>query len=121
MRATVPDRRPCVLLIESDDTVRAAVRVLLRAHGYLSAAVEDPMDALAFFRGGGRAEAVVLDADPPRTGTDGSYSPTRSDRDMVAIIRNAPTVVCSSRESVRRRAGARPPSCPAWGRRRSTA
>lgn len=96
--ATEPDARPRVLLVEPDDGMRATIRCLLRAHGYLAAAVETPLDALAFFRGGGRVDAVVLDVDP----SEGEpYSPTRTECYLGAVVRNAPTVVCSGCETMR--------------------
>lgn len=100
---TMPDARPRVLLVEPDDGLRAAVRCLLQAHGYVAAVLETPLDAFAFFRGGGRVDAAVVDVDP---GEGGSYSPTETERCLGAVIRNAPTVVCSSRETMRVHAGA---------------
>jgi PleD family two-component response regulator len=85
--------RPRVLVIEADEGLRTSIRSLLRAHGYFAAAVATPLDALAFFRGGGQVDAVVLDVDADEAEP---ASPDGTDRHLDAVIRSVPTVVYSA-------------------------
>lgn len=91
---------PRVLVIEPDRVRRACLMGILGDAGCLVEGVETAGDALAFFRGGGAAEAVVLDPEPPRDPGD----PTGSDRWVTAVLEQAPTVVYSPRLGTQRRA-----------------
>jgi DNA-binding response OmpR family regulator len=98
---TVHERsEPRVLVVEADRVRRASLMEVLGDAGCVVEGVETAGDALAFFRGGGAAEAVVLDPEPPRDPRD----PTGSDRCVAAVLETAPTVIYSPRPGTQRRA-----------------
>ncbi|MCW5889960.1 MAG: hypothetical protein KIT14_05345 [bacterium] len=92
---------PRVLVVEPDRVRRASLIGVLGAAGCLAEGVETAGDALAFFRGGGAAEAVVLDPEPTSEAHDVTGS---GDRWVVAVLERAPTVVYSPRPGTQRRA-----------------
>jgi hypothetical protein len=100
---------PRVLVVEADRDLRRAMMRRLSRAGYEPDGVDDGLDAVAFFRGGGTADVVIVDADSadvPPPGGGGA----RLGRVFGRIARAAPTIVCSLRPRVRhvaRRRGAK--------------
>lgn len=92
---------PRILVIEPDRVRRVSLMEVLGDAGCVVEGVETAGDALAFFRGGGAAEAVVLDPEPvPEVGDHAGTG----DRFVVAVLAKKPTVVYTPRPGGRRRA-----------------
>ncbi len=92
---------PRVLVVEPDRVRRASLMGVLGDAGCVVEGVETAGDALAFFRGGGAAEAVVLDPGPI---VDPGDPTGNGDRFVAAVLAKAPTVVYSPRPGGQRRA-----------------
>lgn len=94
-----PDRRPRVLLVEDNESVRRAVALGLRACGFDVTAVADGAEALAVFATVGPA-VVVTDLSMP--GMDGF--------ELIRTLRvrqiDVPVLVVSARDSAQDRAAA---------------
>lgn len=92
---------PRILVVEPDRVRRASLIVALGDAGCRAEGVETAGDALAFFRGGGAAEAVVLDPEPTHDGDEVGGS---GDQSVAAVLARRPTVVYSTRPGTQGRA-----------------
>jgi CheY-like chemotaxis protein len=109
LRTFVVVSGPRVLVVEADRALRRAMMTRLSRAGYEPDGVDDGLDAVAFFRGGGSADVVVVDADSAGGKRPGGGSAWLG-RVFARIARAAPTIVCSARARVRyvaRRRGAK--------------
>jgi DNA-binding NtrC family response regulator len=108
-RPVVDASAPRVLVVEADRDLRHAMMAILSGAGYLPDGVDSGLDAVAFFRGGGSAAIVIVDADNAHVPLPGEES-AWMDRMFSGISRAAPTIVCSAHPRIRhlaRRRGAR--------------
>jgi CheY-like chemotaxis protein len=61
MRSTSSAPGKCVLLVEDDELLRGAMKMVLEWEGYRVACAGDGMEALDYLRSGGRPAVILLD------------------------------------------------------------
>jgi CheY-like chemotaxis protein len=84
-----------ILLVEDDDILRGAVRMVLEWEGYRVASAGDGQQALDYLRGGGRPSLILLDVALP--GLDGWHFRQQQRRDPA--LAGVPVVVVSALEA----------------------
>jgi CheY-like chemotaxis protein len=89
-RRASPGKR--ILLVEDDELLRGAMKMVLEWEGYRVACAGDGREALAYLRGGGRPALILLDVMLP--GMDGRQFREEQRRDPALV--GVPVVVISA-------------------------
>jgi CheY-like chemotaxis protein len=97
LHAGEPGGRPtpsgkCILLVEDDDLLRGAMKMVLEWEGYRVACAGDGREALDYLRGGERPSVILLDVMLPVLDGRQFRQEQRRDPDLAAV----PVVVVSA-------------------------